>query len=218
MMQMLCKLVRVFEKRFNFLKYIPEYGKLLDCGCGDFASSYKMMEFRKDIEWHAIDLYKSEKIPKEVIFNILNLEKELLPFADETFDGIILLHVMEHIDNIDRICSEIKRVLRRGGYVYIEVPSTSTLKAPTSKKFFYMTGNFYDDKTHKQVFSLKLLSDIISNHMDMKVVEIGTAKNILKILLFPIVFIYSIIKWKAYFMSSVGDFFGYRLYVVGTKQ
>ena len=49
-----------------------------------------------------------------------------LPFADESFDGVVLLDVLEHVD--DRLAlSEATRVLRRGGFVAVSVPACPRL-------------------------------------------------------------------------------------------
>jgi SAM-dependent methyltransferase/uncharacterized protein YbaR (Trm112 family) len=47
---------------------------------------------------------------------------EDLPFLDETFDLIISQAVLEHVKRPDNIVQEIHRVLKKGGYVYMESP------------------------------------------------------------------------------------------------
>lgn len=47
---------------------------------------------------------------------------ENLPFLDETFDLIINQAVLEHVKKPERIVNEIYRVLKKGGYVYVENP------------------------------------------------------------------------------------------------
>ena len=66
--------------------------------------------------------------------DVLNLEIDLfenvdivanatrMPFLDETFDLVICDAVLEHVPNPQAIVSEILRVLRPGGQVYVEVP------------------------------------------------------------------------------------------------
>lgn len=45
-----------------------------------------------------------------------------LPFADETFDGVVLQAVLEHVLDPPRVVSEAHRVLTGGGVVYAETP------------------------------------------------------------------------------------------------
>jgi len=47
---------------------------------------------------------------------------ENLPFLDEAFDLIISQAVLEHVKRPKKIVNEIYRVLKRGGYVYVESP------------------------------------------------------------------------------------------------
>jgi len=45
-----------------------------------------------------------------------------LPFENESLDSIIIIAVLEHIRQPQLVMQEIYRVLRKGGYVYVDVP------------------------------------------------------------------------------------------------
>ncbi len=45
-----------------------------------------------------------------------------LPFEDSDFDLVIMSHVFEHIEDSERLCSEIKRVTKKNGHVLVIVP------------------------------------------------------------------------------------------------
>jgi SAM-dependent methyltransferase/uncharacterized protein YbaR (Trm112 family) len=45
-----------------------------------------------------------------------------IPFADESFDGVIVQAVLEHVADPYRCCEEIHRVLKEKGVVYSETP------------------------------------------------------------------------------------------------
>jgi len=45
-----------------------------------------------------------------------------LPFLNNSFDGVIIEVVLEHIREPERVISEIHRVLKRDGYVYSVIP------------------------------------------------------------------------------------------------
>ena len=47
---------------------------------------------------------------------------ENLPFLDETFDLIINQAVLEHVKRPNKIVKEMYRVLKKGGYIYVESP------------------------------------------------------------------------------------------------
>lgn len=45
-----------------------------------------------------------------------------LPFVDDSFDGVVIQAVLEHVADPPRVVSEIWRVLKPGGLVYAETP------------------------------------------------------------------------------------------------
>ena len=45
-----------------------------------------------------------------------------LPFADNFFDAVILFDVVEHLDEPEKSWAECRRVLKNGGYFYVEFP------------------------------------------------------------------------------------------------
>jgi ubiquinone/menaquinone biosynthesis C-methylase UbiE len=52
---------------------------------------------------------------------------ERLPFADATFDVVLLIDVLEHIEDHQSVAAEIQRVLRPGGLVFCMVPQHMNL-------------------------------------------------------------------------------------------
>lgn len=48
---------------------------------------------------------------------------ERIPFADNTFDFVISLAVLEHVQNVSAVVQETYRVLKPGGWAYFEVPN-----------------------------------------------------------------------------------------------
>jgi 2-polyprenyl-3-methyl-5-hydroxy-6-metoxy-1,4-benzoquinol methylase len=48
---------------------------------------------------------------------------EELPFENDSFDFVISLAVLEHVQNIPAVVSEVFRTLKPGGYAYFEVPN-----------------------------------------------------------------------------------------------
>ncbi len=52
----------------------------------------------------------------------LDLEKESLPFPSHSMDLITALEVLEHINNLNRVVGEMKRIVRPGGWVFMTSP------------------------------------------------------------------------------------------------
>eukprot|EP00588_Corethron_pennatum_P031924 CAMPEP_0194341752 /NCGR_PEP_ID=MMETSP0171-20130528/90645_1 /TAXON_ID=218684 /ORGANISM="Corethron pennatum, Strain L29A3" /LENGTH=236 /DNA_ID=CAMNT_0039107207 /DNA_START=152 /DNA_END=858 /DNA_ORIENTATION=- len=45
-----------------------------------------------------------------------------IPLNDESFEGVIILHVLEHVPNLEKALRELSRVLKGGGFVHHETP------------------------------------------------------------------------------------------------
>jgi len=48
-----------------------------------------------------------------------------LPFADDTFDEVRAVHIVEHVEDVVRTLSEIHRVTKPGGSIYLVTPHCS---------------------------------------------------------------------------------------------
>lgn len=128
----------VFQKYWHFRRFmevdkfvIPVSGNILDVGChsGLFTSRIiKKMDdvggiYGVDVSRCAIDRAK-KRIPKGH-FKIADAHK--LPFPGNFFNAVFCLEVIEHVDYPQQVISEIKRVLKRGGYAILLVPTDNLL-------------------------------------------------------------------------------------------
>lgn len=83
-------------------------GEILDIGGGDArASHYRFMRVYK---WHSVTTVDID--PKAKPDHVVDVEKEKLPFPDETFDYVLFMNVLEHLNNGRGVLSEIYRVLK----------------------------------------------------------------------------------------------------------
>jgi SAM-dependent methyltransferase len=79
-------------------------------------------------EFHAStklqELYKKNNIA----FDKVNLHNYSLPYADESFDMIIICEVLEHLNfNPLPVLQEMNRVLKKGGFIYIAMPNQACI-------------------------------------------------------------------------------------------
>ncbi len=72
------------------------------------------------IQYFSIDINSSLAEQKMDVTN--------LKFADNTFDTIICMHVLEHVPDDKRAMAEIYRVLKPGGLAILQVPISNLLK------------------------------------------------------------------------------------------
>jgi SAM-dependent methyltransferase len=80
-----------------------------------------------------------------------NIEQEPLPFADGTFDAVLMCEVFEHLRiNPVRTMHEILRVVRPGGFLHLTTPNFFSLGGLKSllverKGYFYTRRDLYDE-------------------------------------------------------------------------
>ncbi|ACX73163.1 Methyltransferase type 11 [Methanocaldococcus vulcanius M7] len=95
---------------------------VLDCGCG-FGTFYRLTEtfntIYLDISLNM--LKKFTKTERKICGNILHL-----PFKDKTFDLILCINVLEHVDK-SKALKEINRVLKDNGRVIVVVVNKKCL-------------------------------------------------------------------------------------------
>ncbi|MCF7809534.1 class I SAM-dependent methyltransferase [bacterium] len=96
----------------KFLQSITKGSSVLDAGCGDgylldSLSNKCSMMTGVDISSAAL-----QKARKRFGDNILLIQSfiENLPFADNSFDTVVSAHTLEHVKDIDKAVSELKRV------------------------------------------------------------------------------------------------------------
>ena len=119
--------------------YSPYYegGPLLDVGC---AYGFLLERFQgkgelygHDISAHAIEVAKT-RLPG-MSFSLGNAG-ERLPFGDNSFQGVMMTDVIEHLTTEDQETSiaELARVLRPGGTLYITTPNHNWVR----KSFYFL--------------------------------------------------------------------------------
>lgn len=113
-----------FEKIASYLLWKFNPKRVLDIGC---AKEYLVLLFKnKGIESYGVDIseyaisHAPEKV-KKFLFKV-DIEKEKLPFPDNFFDGITIIEVLEHLYNFEFALKECKRVLKKGGFLFVTTP------------------------------------------------------------------------------------------------
>jgi ubiquinone/menaquinone biosynthesis C-methylase UbiE len=97
-------------------------GNTLDLGCGpgEKTASLKIQNYTgADIAVTALKAGRKTYPKKRFI--CANAEK--LPFKDNSFDNIIFFEIIEHIPNYQKSITEIKRILKKDGKLFIATPN-----------------------------------------------------------------------------------------------
>ena len=110
--------------------------KVLEIGCGDRILQ-KFFE-EQGMEYFGVDIEEC------------NLETDNLNFNENSFDFIISLAVIEHIQNPHNFFKNAMRCLKGNGLIYLTTPN-----------FTYCYENFYDDYTHVKPYTAESLRYIL---------------------------------------------------------
>jgi 2-polyprenyl-6-hydroxyphenyl methylase/3-demethylubiquinone-9 3-methyltransferase len=121
------------EIRFSYIeKHIGELdgAQILDLGCGWGLLSNQMVQrgaqvIGVDISGGALNLARAEAVKLGLKTGFIKSRAERIPCNDGCFDIATSTDVLEHVENIDRLVSEVSRILKPGGlFFFVTVNKT----------------------------------------------------------------------------------------------
>jgi len=133
--------------------------------------------------------FLSRKVEIEMTnINFVNGTALQLPFSNHSFDLIIIQDVIEHLTEVNDFYSEIKRILKTDGVIYLSTPNklsifnffndphfglpiVSILKRESIKKYFlkYFRKEDFNRKDIAQLFSLNELINLFKNDFHISI-------------------------------------------------
>jgi len=132
--------------------------KILDFGSGTgvilpYCAPRSKITYALDINSTLIERTNKEYELKNV--EIINYLNKSIPLPSESIDLIYALEVFEHIEDLDRVVSEIYRVCKKGGHLLFSGPT---------ENFFYRVGRFFAGfKGNYHKTSLNSITEKIEN-------------------------------------------------------
>jgi 2-polyprenyl-3-methyl-5-hydroxy-6-metoxy-1,4-benzoquinol methylase len=113
----------------NVFKKYDISGSILDIGCAfgyflKYAEPY--FETIKGIDTSDFAIEKARKNVPNGSFQVLDLDKDDLPFPDGSFDVITAFDVLEHTQSISASIEKIAEKLKTGGHPLFSVPVKDT--------------------------------------------------------------------------------------------
>jgi phosphatidylethanolamine/phosphatidyl-N-methylethanolamine N-methyltransferase len=106
------------RKFFDRINTLP-YGRLLEIGVGNGAHfKYYRTHDITGIDTSGSMLAQADKKRKPHI-SLIHMNGESLLFPDESFDYVIMSHVIAVVDDPDKLLAEVYRVLKPDGRVFI---------------------------------------------------------------------------------------------------
>lgn len=126
---------RRFEKILRLVP-LPEGRplKILEVGC---ANGKDFIQFLKDspCEIWAVDIRPCQIEQEHVHFVLADAER--LPFPNQTFDLVVSIGLLEHIEPMEKLCRVIREFERVGRHQVSVVPSISSLLEPHCCKLLF---------------------------------------------------------------------------------
>lgn len=158
---------------------------MLDIGAGNHSAS-KIKSVFPQCEYHGVDMerdYNNSASDFQLMtafyeMDLTRLEMSVIP--DDYFDGIWMVHVIEHLHNGDEVIRKLLPKLRKGGYMYIEYPGMKSTKLPS----MHGTLNFHDDPTHVRIYAVNELKELLQQE-GFEVIRSGVRRNIWFIMAMP---------------------------------
>jgi 2-polyprenyl-3-methyl-5-hydroxy-6-metoxy-1,4-benzoquinol methylase len=137
------------QKVQTILKFIEntEHKKCLEIGCEKGIASYFLR--KKGGFWLSTDIDRNNVLTTKDLVkkNVLYFKEDALPFLSHSFDLIIAIDTLEHIEDDDAFLKDLHRVLKKDGLLFISVPcSDKTLILNTIAQKAGMTLEYYGHK------------------------------------------------------------------------
>lgn len=120
----------------NLMQVEPQ-ARILDCGVGNGSLSIALDSLMKgSVDFHAIDTSAEMLVQAKSVMQRAGLNPHLqqadvlsLPYEDQSFDVVMAAHVLEHLPDPQRALTEMVRVLKPGGMVFLCVTRPSLFGA-----------------------------------------------------------------------------------------
>lgn len=111
----------------------PGGGRILDIGSADGTFTKVILEHSKADKIVGIDVlensvaYARRRFARSHRMSFRVADAQRLPFKAGEFDAVFCLETLEHVEDPKRVLREIKRILKKDGYLLVLVPSENLL-------------------------------------------------------------------------------------------
>ena len=165
--------------KFDYVhRLLGKQPQILDIGCGNHSPRVAKKWF-PDCYYVGVDIQQYNNDDRDIAL----LDDFVLVGADgsgygeipnESFDFVVMNHVVEHMADAVKVVAEICRKIRRGGIIWIAFPSIKSLSFPSAAPG---TLHFCDDDTHIRAVDVKEIANILLQN-EVKIIHAGRSRNL----------------------------------------
>jgi ubiquinone/menaquinone biosynthesis C-methylase UbiE len=142
--------------KFSKLAGLPIKGFLLDAGGGTGRKSYPFLDLVDGVIIADSSMGMLSQASKKGGFSTVCCETEQLPFADSSFERVIMVDALHHVADYRATIEELWRVVTPGGRIVIEEPdirSGGVKIMAIMEKLAFMRSHFISPVKIAQYFS-----------------------------------------------------------------
>ncbi|MCW2237319.1 class I SAM-dependent methyltransferase [Azospirillum canadense] len=139
---------------YLFDKFPEACGRILDVGCGQGVALKEFTE--RGARPTGVTLGEDHRVCRDLGYDVHAMDQSFLTFADGSFDTVWCRHAVEHSVFPHFTINGFNRILRPGGYLYIEVPApdTSCRHQENPNHYSVMGASMWADLIKRNGFAL----------------------------------------------------------------
>lgn len=122
----------IFQKRLDIISKIGGKGRVLEVG----SSTGLFLSLMREKGWEVLGIEPSatsSATARKRDIPVLNTTFEMANLSPRSFDVMIFNHVLEHMESPVEVLKKAKKLLRKDGIVFIDVPNFASLTARIRK-------------------------------------------------------------------------------------
>lgn len=152
---------QVFEK---VRPYLASDKRVLEIGCGSGGLLSRIKPFVKEAVGVELNKDFVNYIKRDLGITAFAQDVNSMNLPDESFDIVMCIMTLDHLPNPSQTVATMKRLLKPGGIIYIEVPNRNEalnhyLPEPNQNKF----NTFFWHKAHYFYFTKDTLTILLKN-------------------------------------------------------
>ena len=163
-------LINLERKNLEYMFLRKRKGKVLEIGCGNGERLYKLKNAGFYVEGIEIDEKAMSVAKDKYNLRIHKGDVRELNIPSNSFDFIIMNHVLEHVFEPVKFLKECKRIIKKGGQIIITTPNFDSF----SHKYFNIHWRGLEPPRHLYLYNTKSI-DILCKRAGISKYKIWTS-------------------------------------------